>query len=92
MGVKAKLKFIHIKSKNQQKYILDIKKTACIFGISPAGTGKTYLSVVCAVEALEISNVRRIILVRPTAEAGEALSFLPGDMNEKIDPYLRPYL
>jgi phosphate starvation-inducible PhoH-like protein len=60
------------------------------FGIGPAGTGKTYLAVARAVEALEASDVRRIILVRPAVEAGEKLGFLPGDMSEKIDPYLRP--
>jgi phosphate starvation-inducible PhoH-like protein len=59
----------------------------CTFGIGPAGTGKTYLAVARAVEALEASDVRRIILVRPAVEAGEKLGFLPGDMSEKIDPY-----
>ena len=60
------------------------------FGIGPAGTGKTYLAVACAVEALERDNVRRILLVRPAVEAGERLGFLPGDLSQKIDPYLRP--
>ena len=90
VNIKTKRKFIHISSKNQQKYVLDIKQKDCTFGIGPAGTGKTYLAVARAVEALEASDVRRIILVRPAVEAGEKLGFLPGDMNEKIDPYLRP--
>jgi len=60
------------------------------FGIGPAGTGKTYLAVACAVEALERDEVRRIILVRPAVEAGEKLGFLPGDLSQKVDPYLRP--
>ena len=60
------------------------------FGIGPAGTGKTFLAVACAVEALENENVRRILLVRPAVEAGEKLGFLPGDLSQKIDPYLRP--
>ena len=60
------------------------------FGIGPAGTGKTYLAVACAVEALHSERVRRIVLVRPAVEAGERLGFLPGDMTQKVDPYLRP--
>ncbi|MDC9715150.1 MAG: PhoH family protein [Gammaproteobacteria bacterium] len=90
INIKTKRKFIHIRSKNQQKYALDIKNKDCTFGIGPAGTGKTYLAVARAVEALESSAVRRLILVRPAVEAGEKLGFLPGDMNEKVDPYLRP--
>ncbi|CAC9435124.1 Phosphate starvation-inducible protein PhoH, predicted ATPase [Bathymodiolus heckerae thiotrophic gill symbiont] len=90
VNIKTKRKFIHIRSKNQQKYALDIQKKDCTFGIGPAGTGKTYLAVARAVEALERSDVRRIVLVRPAVEAGEKLGFLPGDMNEKVDPYLRP--
>ncbi len=90
VNIKTKRKFIHIRSKNQQKYVLDIKNKDCIFGIGPAGTGKTYLAVARAVEALESSEVRRLILVRPAVEAGEKLGFLPGNMTEKVDPYLRP--
>lgn len=90
INIKTKRKFIHIRSKNQQKYVLDIKEKDCTFGVGSAGTGKTYLAVARAVEALENSDVRRIILVRPAVEAGEKLGFLPGDMNEKVDPYLRP--
>jgi phosphate starvation-inducible PhoH-like protein len=90
VNIKTKRKLIHIRSKNQQKYVLNIKAKECTFGIGPAGTGKTYLAVARAVEALEASDVRRIILVRPAVEAGEKLGFLPGDMSEKVDPYLRP--
>lgn len=90
VNIKTKRKFIYIRSKNQQQYVLDIKEKDCTFGVGPAGTGKTYLAVACAVEALENSDVRRIVLVRPAVEAGEKLGFLPGDMNEKVDPYLRP--
>ena len=75
---------------NQQEYIHSIEDNNCTFGIGPAGTGKTFLAVAKAVDALEKSQVRRIVLVRPAVEAGEKLGFLPGDMNEKVDPYLRP--
>ena len=90
VNIKTKRKFIHVRSKNQQHYVKAIKEKDCTFGIGPAGTGKTYLAVARAVEALECSDVRRIILVRPAVEAGEKLGFLPGDLTEKIDPYLRP--
>ena len=90
VNIKTKRKFIHVRSKNQQNYVNDIKKLDCVFGIGPAGTGKTYLAVARAVEALESSEVRRIVLVRPAVEAGEKLGFLPGDLTEKVDPYLRP--
>ncbi|MEH6550471.1 MAG: PhoH family protein [Pseudomonadales bacterium] len=75
---------------NQQAYVKRIKDNDINFGIGPAGTGKTYLAVACAVEALETERVRRILLVRPAVEAGEKLGFLPGDLSQKIDPYLRP--
>ena len=75
---------------NQRKYVDSIRKKDLNFGIGPAGTGKTYLAVACAVEALEKSEVRRIVLVRPAVEAGEKLGFLPGDLAQKVDPYLRP--
>lgn len=78
------------RSKNQQLYVDRILKYDLSFGIGPAGTGKTYLAVACAVAALEQGLVHRIILVRPALEAGERLGFLPGDIAEKIDPYLRP--
>ncbi len=74
----------------QRQYIRSILTHDINFGIGPAGTGKTYLAVACAVEALETSRVQRILLVRPVVEAGERLGFLPGDLEQKIDPYLRP--
>lgn len=78
------------RTKGQQEYVEAIKKYDIVFGIGPAGTGKTYLAMACAVEALKKQEVRRIILTRPAIEAGESLGFLPGDMYEKISPYLRP--
>ncbi len=75
---------------NQEQYLKNVDQGDLTFGIGPAGTGKTYLAVACAVEALEEENVRRLILVRPAVEAGERLGFLPGDLSQKIDPYLRP--
>jgi phosphate starvation-inducible protein PhoH and related proteins len=75
---------------NQQEYLRHIRAHDLTFGIGPAGTGKTYLAVACAVEAMQRESVRRIVLVRPAVEAGERLGFLPGDMSQKIDPYLRP--
>ena len=71
-------------------YARDIRAEDLTFGIGPAGTGKTYLAVAASVEALETDQVRRIVLVRPAVEAGERLGFLPGDMSQKVDPYLRP--
>ncbi len=75
---------------HQQDYIRNILKHDVNFGIGPAGTGKTYLAVACAVQALEHESVRRLVLVRPAVEAGERLGFLPGDLTQKVDPYLRP--
>lgn len=75
---------------NQQAYVEMVRSNDINFGIGPAGTGKTYLAVACAVEALQRDEVRRILLVRPAVEAGEKLGFLPGDLAQKIDPYLRP--
>ena len=75
---------------NQQRYVRAVRNQDINFGIGPAGTGKTYLAVACAVEALEQEQVKRILLVRPAVEAGEKLGFLPGDLAQKIDPYLRP--
>lgn len=74
----------------QKHYLSCIQQQDLIFGIGPAGTGKTYLAVACAVHALENEKVRRIVLVRPAVEAGEKLGFLPGDLTQKVDPYLRP--
>lgn len=78
------------RSKNQQLYINNISTYDINFGIGPAGTGKTYLAVACAVNALKKDEIRRILLVRPAVEAGERLGFLPGDLAQKVDPYLRP--
>ena len=75
---------------NQQKYVQAVRTNDINFGIGPAGTGKTYLAVACAVEALTKEEVERILLVRPAVEAGEKLGFLPGDLAQKVDPYLRP--
>lgn len=81
---------IRVKTLGQRKYIDAIEEHDLVFGIGPAGTGKTYLAVVKAVQALKQGRVRRIILTRPAVEAGESLGFLPGDLKEKVDPYLRP--
>ncbi len=75
---------------NQRQYLNNMVRHDINFGIGPAGTGKTYLAVACAIEALEREQVRRLVLVRPAVEAGEKLGFLPGDLAQKIDPYLRP--
>jgi phosphate starvation-inducible protein PhoH and related proteins len=81
---------IRARGAHQREYLVQIRNSDLTFGIGPAGTGKTYLAVSCAVEALQADRVRRIVLVRPAVEAGERLGFLPGDMSQKIDPYLRP--
>jgi phosphate starvation-inducible protein PhoH and related proteins len=81
---------LRARSPNQANYLDNIAKHDITFGIGPAGTGKTYLAVACAVDALERSSVQRIVLTRPAVEAGERLGFLPGDMAQKVDPYLRP--
>ena len=78
------------KSEGQRDYVASIAQNDIVIGIGPAGTGKTYLGVACAVDALYKKRVRRIILARPAVEAGEKLGFLPGDLQEKVDPYLRP--
>ena len=75
---------------NQQRYVRAVQRNDINFGIGPAGTGKTYLAVACAVEALLKNEIERILLVRPAVEAGEKLGFLPGDLTQKVDPYLRP--
>jgi phosphate starvation-inducible PhoH-like protein len=75
---------------NQTEYLHNVRTHDLTFGVGPAGTGKTYLAVACAVEALQSETVRRIVLVRPAVEAGERLGFLPGDLSQKVDPYLRP--
>ena len=88
--IRTKRASIKPRGKNQQGYVRSIKHSDINFGIGPAGTGKTYLAVACGVEALLEEQVRRILLVRPAVEAGEKLGFLPGDLSQKIDPYLRP--
>ena len=81
---------IRVKTHGQRQYVASIRKNDLVFGIGPAGTGKTYLAVVMAISALKSGQVKRIILTRPAVEAGESLGFLPGDLKEKVDPYLRP--
>lgn len=81
---------LRVKTIGQKHYVSTIKKRDIVFGIGPAGTGKTYLAVVLAITALKEGSVKRIILTRPAVEAGESLGFLPGDLQEKVDPYLRP--
>ena len=88
--VRAPLKQVVAKSKTQSGYMSAIDKHDVVFGVGPAGTGKTYIAVAKAVEALVNDEIKRIILIRPVVEAGEHLGFLPGDIGQKIDPYLRP--
>jgi phosphate starvation-inducible PhoH-like protein len=88
--IQTKQKLVRARGANQRAYLSNIHKHHLAFGIGPAGTGKTYLAVASAIDALENEHVRRIILVRPAVEAGERLGFLPGDMSQKVDPYLRP--
>jgi len=89
-GVRTRRRSIRPRGPRQAAYVADMRTHDLTFGIGPAGTGKTYLAVACAVEALEAEEVRRLILVRPAVEAGERLGFLPGDLAQKVDPYLRP--
>jgi phosphate starvation-inducible PhoH-like protein len=89
-AVRTRRGTIRARSANQIRYVENIRAQDLTFGIGPAGTGKTYLAVACAVEALETAKVRRLVLIRPAVEAGERLGFLPGDLVQKIDPYLRP--
>ena len=88
--VRTRRKTIKPRGANQRRYVEAIRANDLNFGIGPAGTGKTYLAVACAVAALENHDVSRILLVRPAVEAGEKLGFLPGDLAQKVDPYLRP--
>ncbi|GMQ74894.1 MAG: PhoH family protein [Gammaproteobacteria bacterium] len=88
--VKVRRGHIRGRGANQSQYLRNIFRHDINFGVGPAGTGKTYLAVACAVEAYESESVRRVVLVRPAVEAGERLGFLPGDMAQKVDPYLRP--
>ncbi|KSU85805.1 PhoH family protein [Fictibacillus enclensis] len=86
----VKGKPIRVKTLGQRHYVTAMKKGDLVFGIGPAGTGKTYLAVVMAVAALKEGKIKKIVLTRPAVEAGESLGFLPGDLKEKVDPYLRP--
>ena len=88
--IQTRKKLVRARGANQKGYLKNIRDHDLAFGIGPAGTGKTYLAVAAAIDALENEQVRRIILVRPAVEAGERLGFLPGDMSQKVDPYLRP--
>ncbi|MBI4189679.1 MAG: PhoH family protein [Betaproteobacteria bacterium] len=88
--LKTRRSDLHGRTPRQVLYLKQIQRYDITFSIGPAGTGKTYLAVACAVDALERDNVKRIVLVRPAVEAGERLGFLPGDMAQKVDPYLRP--
>jgi phosphate starvation-inducible PhoH-like protein len=89
-SIRTRRSMIRARGSNQKRYLNAIRHNDISFGIGPAGTGKTYLAVASAVAALESDSVRRVCLVRPAVEAGERLGFLPGDMAQKIDPYLRP--
>jgi phosphate starvation-inducible protein PhoH and related proteins len=88
--IQTRRKLVRARGANQRGYLKNIQEHDLAFGIGPAGTGKTYLAVASAIDALESEQVRRIILVRPAVEAGERLGFLPGDVSQKVDPYLRP--
>jgi phosphate starvation-inducible PhoH-like protein len=88
--VRTKRGVIRGRGPNQRRYLRNMATHDINFGVGPAGTGKTYLAVACAVEALQSERVRRLVLVRPAVEAGEKLGFLPGDLAQKVDPYLRP--
>ncbi len=89
-GLRTRRADLHGRTPNQVAYLKTIAEHDLTFGIGPAGTGKTYLAVACAVDALERDAVKRLVLVRPAVEAGERLGFLPGDFAQKVDPYLRP--
>ena len=89
-AIQTRNKLVRARGNNQKSYLKSIRDHDLAFGIGPAGTGKTYLAVASAIDALENEHVRRIVLVRPAVEAGERLGFLPGDMSQKVDPYLRP--
>jgi phosphate starvation-inducible PhoH-like protein len=90
MALSTRRADLRARTANQGQYLENIATHDITFGIGPAGTGKTYLAVACAVDALERSAVQRIVLTRPAVEAGERLGFLPGDLSQKVDPYLRP--
>ena len=89
-GIRLPRGGVRARGRHQRQYLANIRGGDLTFGIGPAGTGKTYLAVACAVEALQAEAIRRVVLVRPAVEAGERLGFLPGDLTQKVDPYLRP--
>jgi phosphate starvation-inducible PhoH-like protein len=89
-AIKTRRGMVRPRGPNQAQYVHKVLTHDINFGVGPAGTGKTYLAVACAIDALERDQIRRILLVRPAVEAGERLGFLPGDLSQKIDPYLRP--
>ena len=90
MVFRTRRRDVRARGSNQNAYAMAMRSKDLTFGVGPAGTGKTYLAVAASVEALDTGTVRRIVLVRPAVEAGERLGFLPGDMSQKVDPYLRP--
>ncbi|MDT8449516.1 MAG: PhoH family protein [Wenzhouxiangellaceae bacterium] len=90
VSIRTRRGLIRARGPNQRRYLERIRRDDVNFGVGPAGTGKTFLAVACAVDALESDRVQRIVLVRPAVEAGERLGFLPGDLAQKVDPYLRP--
>ncbi|WP_192903115.1 PhoH family protein [Photorhabdus khanii] len=90
VNIRTKRGMVKPRTPNQAQYITNILRHDITFGVGPAGTGKTYLAVAAAVDALERQEIRRILLTRPAVEAGEKLGFLPGDLSQKVDPYLRP--
>jgi len=90
VSIRTRRGLIRARGPNQMRYLERIRTHDINFGVGPAGTGKTFLAVACAVDALETDRVQRIVLVRPAVEAGERLGFLPGDLAQKVDPYLRP--
>ena len=90
MVFRTRRRDVRARGSNQNAYAMAMRSKDLTFGVGPAGTGKTYLAVAASVEALDTDTVRRIVLVRPAVEAGERLGFLPGDMSQKVDPYLRP--
>jgi len=90
VSIQTRRKLIRPRGANQAAYLRNIRDHDLAFGVGPAGTGKTYLAIASAVDALDSDKVRRIVLVRPAVEAGERLGFLPGDLSQKVDPYLRP--
>jgi len=90
LNIRTPKKLVKPRSRRQCEYVRNILIRDVVFGVGPAGTGKTYLAVACAVQALVADEIERIILVRPAVEAGERLGFLPGDIGQKVDPYLRP--